>query len=123
MNLKAGTKTKILFDGNCIVCDAEISHYKRVAPDTFELVDISSADFKAKDFNLTKEDVDKNMHVFTPNGELKIGVDAFAHIWSRIPKYAWASKWIQFPAVSPLAKLGYSFFTVVRPYLPKKQRA
>jgi predicted DCC family thiol-disulfide oxidoreductase YuxK len=117
------TKTKILFDGNCIVCDAEISHYKRIAPEAFELVDISSADFKAGDFKLTKEDVDKSMHVFTPTGELKIGVDAFSHIWSRIPKYAVAAKLIQLPVVKSAAILGYRVFANLRPYLPKKQRA
>ena len=116
------TKTKILFDGNCIICDAEIAHYKRIAPEIFELVDISSADFKAKDFKLTKEEVEKNMHVFTPEGELKIGVDAFAHIWSRIPKYSWGSKLIQAPGVNSVAKLGYCGFSKIRPYLPKKQR-
>jgi predicted DCC family thiol-disulfide oxidoreductase YuxK len=117
------SKTKILFDGNCIVCDAEIAHYKRIAPEIFELVDISSTDFKAGDFSLTKVDVEKNMHVFTPSGELKIGVDAFAHIWSRIPKYSAAAKLIQLPGVKSAAKLGYSAFTVLRPLLPKKQRA
>jgi len=100
----------------------EISHYQRIAPEAFELVDISSADFKAGNFKLTKADVDKNMHVFTPNGELKVGVDAFAHIWSRIPKYAVAAKVIHWPIVNSAAKVGYCVFTVLRPYLPKKHR-
>jgi predicted DCC family thiol-disulfide oxidoreductase YuxK len=116
------SKTKILFDGNCIVCDAEIAHYQRIAPEEFELVDISSPHFKAGDFKLTKKEVEKNMHVFTPNGELKIGVEAFAHIWSRIHKYAFAAKLIRSPVLFPIAKLGYSAFTFIRPYLPKKQR-
>lgn len=116
------SKSKILFDGNCIVCDAEISHYKRIAPEAFDLVDISSADFKAASFKLTKEDVEKNMHVFTPSGELKVGVDAFSHIWSRIPKYAWAGKLIQAPLLISVAKLGYRAFVTVRPYLPKKKQ-
>lgn len=116
------SKSKILFDGNCIVCDAEISHYKKIAPDAFELVDISSADFKAADFKLTKKDVDKDMHVITPDGDLRVGVDAFAHIWSRIPRYAVGAKLIRLPVISAAAKFGYSLFTILRPYLPKKSR-
>jgi predicted DCC family thiol-disulfide oxidoreductase YuxK len=119
--MNSNLKSKILFDGNCIICDAEISHYKRIAPELFELVDISSAEFKAGDFKLTKDAVDKNMHVFTPDGDLKIGVDAFAHIWSRIPRYATAAKLVQSPVVNSLAKFGYGVFTILRPYLPKSR--
>lgn len=122
MKFQGSEKTKILFDGNCIICDAEIAHYKKIAPETFELVDISSAEFKVQEFNLTKEDVEKNLHVFTPKGELKIGVEAFAHIWSRIPKYAWGAKVIRAPILNSMAKLGYAAFTYARPLLPKKQR-
>jgi predicted DCC family thiol-disulfide oxidoreductase YuxK len=115
-------KTKVFVDGNCIVCDWEIAHYKRMAPELFEIVDISAPDFNAADFSLTAEAVNKNMHVLTPEGDLKIGVEAFAHIWSRIEKYKLAAKLIKAPLINPLAKLGYKAFASLRPYLPKKNR-
>ena len=115
-------KTKIFVDGNCIVCDMEISHYKKVAPDLFDIVDISAPDFDAPKYNLTTEAVNKHMHVLTPSGEVRVGVDAFAHIWDRIERYNFAAKLIRNPIVNPLAKLGYKVFVVVRPYLPKKKR-
>ncbi len=115
-------KSKILFDGNCIVCDFEISYYKRKYPDLFEIIDISSPTFRAQDFQLTQEQVDKHMHVITPEGKLAIGVDAFAHIWSRIPKFEKYGKIIKMPGVNALAKIGYSIFSTVRPILPKKNR-
>ena len=43
-------KTKIFFDGNCIVCDTEVAHYKRIAPEIFDIVDISAAGFDAAKF-------------------------------------------------------------------------
>ncbi len=113
-------KTKIFVDGNCIVCDFEISHYKRKAPDFFEIVDISDAAFDAKKFGLTAEAVNKNMHVQTPTGEMKIGVDAFAFIWSCLPQYRIASKIIMLPVIHSLAKVGYAIFAAIRPWLPKK---
>jgi predicted DCC family thiol-disulfide oxidoreductase YuxK len=115
-------KSKIFFDGNCIVCDTEVAHYKRIAPNLFEMFDISSPSFDAKQFGLTVEAVNKNMHVLTPEGEIKIGVDAFAHIWSRIDKYKFASKLIQMPVVKSLAKVGYRVFAEIRFLLPKKKR-
>ncbi len=113
-------KSKIFVDGNCIVCDLEISHYKRIAPELFEIVDISDPLFDAKKFGLTAAAVNKHIHVQTPSGEMKKGVDAFAHIWSRIPQYKWANSLIKWPIVNGAAKMGYVIFAAVRPWLPKK---
>lgn len=113
--------TKVFVDGNCIICDMEISHYKRIAPELIEIVDISHPDFDASKYNLTAEAVNKNMHALTPEGDLKIGVDAFAHIWDRIDKYNFAAKLIRKPIINPLAKVGYKAFTLIRPLLPKKK--
>jgi predicted DCC family thiol-disulfide oxidoreductase YuxK len=114
-------KTKILYDGNCVVCDMEISHYKRVAPDLFELVDISAPEFDAQKFNLSRAAVEKDLHVLTPEGKLQVGVDAFAHIWSVIKKYNILATFIKLPGIYSVAKVGYEIFTRVRPYLPKKR--
>ena len=114
--------TKIFVDGNCIVCDFEIAHYKHLAPEKFEIVDISDPSFDAQKFGLTSEAVNKHMHVQTPTGEIKIGVDAFAHIWSQIPRYKLPNKLVQLPILNGAAKMGYSMFAFIRPWLPKKIR-
>lgn len=116
-------KSKILVDGNCIVCDWEISHYKRMAPHEFEIVDISDKNFKASAYSLENDAVQKHLHVIDPNGKLHIGVDAFAHIWSRIPRYSWALRAITLPGIYSLAKVGYWGFANLRPFLPKKNRS
>lgn len=113
-------KTKIFVDGNCIVCDFEVSHYKRMAPELFDIVDISDAKFDAAAFGLTTEAVNKHIHVQTPDGEMKIGVDAFAHIWSRIPRYHIANRAVGLPVINSAAKAGYKVFAAIRPWLPKK---
>lgn len=113
-------KTKIFVDGNCIVCDMEISHYKRIAPELFDIVDISQSDFDAQEYGLTFEEVNKNMHVQTPQGDLRIGIDAFAHIWERVEKYGFLANLIKLPIINSIAKVGYKGFTVVRPFLPRK---
>lgn len=100
----------------------EISHYKRIAPDLFDMVDISASGFDAEEYNLTPAAVQKHMHVRTPEGVVKTGVDAFAHIWSQIPKYNLAARIIKWPVIYSLAKIGYLIFATVRPLLPKKRR-
>ncbi len=115
------TKSQIFVDGNCVVCDYEIAHYKRVAPELFDLIDISDPKFDAAKYGLTPEAVQKHMHVLTPEGNLVKGVEAFAHIWSRIPRYHFAEKLVHLPVVSSAAKVGYEIFARVRPFLPKKK--
>jgi predicted DCC family thiol-disulfide oxidoreductase YuxK len=115
-------KVKIFFDGNCIVCDMEISHYSRICPEVFELMDISQPDFNPKVYGFEFKDVNENMHILTENGEVKIGVDAFAYVWSKIPKYSIAGKIIKMPLVYQAAKVGYWVFAKNRHLLPKKIR-
>ena len=115
-------RTQIFVDGNCIVCDMEISHYKKIAPDSFDIVDISNPDFNAKEYGLTTKAVNSKMHVRTPDGEIKIGVEAFAHIWDQIEQYRLPAKLVRNPLVMPFAKIGYTIFANLRPLLPKKNR-
>ncbi len=114
-------KLKILYDGNCIVCDREIAHYSRIRPEAFELVDISAPEFDPSRFGLERAAVDLNLHVLTEAGEVRIGVDAFACIWDRIPGYAIAGRLIRLPVVYSLAKIGYAIFAGNRHLLPKKK--
>lgn len=120
--MSSNEKSKILVDGNCIVCDFEISHYRRIAPSEFEIVDISDPAFRAEKYNLSSAAVNRHMHVISPDGKVHKGVDAFAHIWSRIPRYKFARALINFPLIHPLALVGYEAFARVRLWLPKKRR-
>ena len=115
-------KTKIFFDGNCIVCDTKIAHYKRIAPDKFDIVDITAPGFDAEKFGLTSEKVQKHMHVMTPKGQILIGVDAFSHIWGRLDGYRFAAKAVNLPLIYSLSKVGYNVFARYRHLLPKKSR-
>ena len=114
------SKTKILVDGNCIVCDLEVSHYARLLPEAFEIVNIAAPDFNAALFGLRAEAVQRELHVLTPDGRVLTGVDSFAHIWDQIPSYRWAARWIRWWPINPFARVGYVIFARLRPYLPKK---
>lgn len=123
MSLENATqKTKILVDGNCIVCDHEMRHYLKVAPGVFEAVDIADPRFEAKSFGLTVEAVNRELHVLTKD-KVFIGVDAFAQIWSEIPRYRWLAKVIKIPGIYAYARFCYWIFAkYIRPILPKRRR-
>ena len=123
MSTQSTTKSKIFFDGACIVCDMEISYYKRKNPEIFDLVDISSPTFDAKTYGLTPEEVQLHMHVLTPDGRIAKGVDAFAHIWSRMPMYKPVAFLIKLPGIYMVARIFYRIFaSYIRPLLPKKNK-
>lgn len=113
-------KVKFFFDGNCIVCDLEISHYSRILPEVFELVDISQPSFAAAFYGLDPGAVNEHMHVATEQGEIRVGVNAFAYVWSKIPRYSLASRLIVLPGIYGMAKIGYWIFAKNRHLLPKK---
>lgn len=114
-------KAKILFDGNCIVCDLEITHYQKLYPELFQIVDIAAPGFDARNYNLTADAVNKEMHVITPKQELKVGVDAFVYIWEQMPRYRFLAQLTKLPGLYSIAKVGYAGFARIRPYLPKKK--
>lgn len=101
----------------------EVLHYKKIAPDLFDIVDISNPTFKADKYGLTPEAVNLHMHVLTTEGKVLTGVEAFTYIWSLIPKYRFASKVIQWPLIHPAALLGYEIFARYRYLLPKRKRS
>jgi predicted DCC family thiol-disulfide oxidoreductase YuxK len=121
MRMDKSDRIKIFVDGNCIVCSFEISHYKRMAPELFDIINIADPSFKAATFGLTPEAVNKHMHVATKDGELLVGVRAFAHIWKQLKYYRWASGLILLPGVYQIACVGYEIFARNRHLLPKRK--
>lgn len=113
----------IFFDGLCPLCSREIEHYRHQAgSEMLKFVDITEADFDAKKEGLDPLQVHKLMHVRTPEGHLKTGVDSFIAIWQRLPKYNWLADFAKKTWVRPFLDLGYHSFAAIRPYLPRKTR-
>jgi predicted DCC family thiol-disulfide oxidoreductase YuxK len=112
----------IYFDGLCPLCSREIDHYRRQAHShpSIHFVDIMAADFDALQHGLDPVQVHREMHV-REGDKLWVGVDAFLAIWRHVP----GNRWLLFLARLPLAdqfmRIGYFFFAMVRPYLPRKQ--
>jgi predicted DCC family thiol-disulfide oxidoreductase YuxK len=115
-------KTIVFYDGDCIVCDLEMSHYKKQEKlGLLKFVDIHSEEFKQYQHLLTFDVANERMHILK-EGKKQDGVDAFLVIWSVLPqkRYKILSKIINHKYVRPLADIGYNIFAKYRKYLPKK---
>ncbi len=121
MNTQKGV---IYFDGLCLVCSTEISHYQKLpGSENFEFVDITDIEFDPKIHGLDPQRVHKVMHVRDLSGKLYEGIDAFKVIWRQLPKYQFLARASENFIVSALLKFFYQAFVKLRPYLPRKKLA
>ena len=84
-------KIKVFFNNSCSVCRLEINHYKKIADNNLEWIDITNNDDALKITSKTQEELLRRLHVID-NGEVIGGAKAFIVIWSKIPKYKFLSK-------------------------------
>ncbi len=116
------SKIQVFYDGLCKVCSTEIAHYQRQAgSDKIEFINICSSQFDAVKEGVNPIDVHKVMHVRRADGSLAIKVDAFIEIWNALPKYQRLARLANKPFVRKGLDAGYSFFAIIRPWLPRKK--
>lgn len=101
------TKTAVLYNANCPVCNFEISHYEAYAqaqnlPIRFD--DLNS-DALAK-WDLSADQAARRLYV-EKDGALSSGIPAFLILWADMPKYRWLGKIVGLPVVKQLASLSY----------------
>lgn len=111
----------LYYDGLCVVCSAEINHYKKMrGSESIRFVDITDAHFNAKAENLDPKKIHVELHAKDANGQMHVGVDAFILVWSRLEKLKWLSRLAQKSIAKAFLQLNYSLFVKIRPYLPRK---
>jgi predicted DCC family thiol-disulfide oxidoreductase YuxK len=113
-------KLKVFFDGNCVICNWEITNYKiKDHLNKIEWINISHSSFDAKIYGLDPFKIKDRFHSIIESGEILDGIDSFVAIWETLQIF----KILQFLAKhnfsKPFFKLGYFIFTKIRPYLPK----
>lgn len=112
---------KVYYDGLCVVCSAEINHYKKMKRrQSIEFIDITTPVFDPLTEGLDPQKIHRELHAKDSEGQLHIGVDAFILIWSALDKLNWLSKAAQNKVINKLLQANYSLFVKIRPYLPRK---
>ena len=102
-------KTRILFNADCPICNAEICHYRDYAKgrgivmgfDDLNRVDLSL-------YGVSRVDAAKRLHVLH-EGTVISGVPAFVSIWQQLPRYRWLAKIVCLPIIHSLSNLVYDF--------------
>lgn len=102
-----GMKTRILFNAECPICNAEICHYRSYADRRgilMEFDDLNQTDLSF--YGVDQEDAARRLHVFH-EGKVISGVSAFAVIWAQLPRYRWLARMVCLPIIHPISNLVY----------------
>ena len=114
----------VYYDELCILCSAEIHHYKKQeGSDQISFVDITSKAFEAAKEGIDPYLAHKIMHAKNSQGKVLTKIDSFVAIWKLLPKYQWLYRLSQIKWIRFLMDIGYILFATARPYLPRKNKA
>lgn len=114
----------VYYDELCVLCSAEIHHYKKqTGSDQISFIDITSDSFDASKEGIDPYQAHKIMHAKTNQGKILTKIDSFVAIWEILPKYHWLFRISQIRWIRFLMDIGYIIFATIRPYLPRKNKA
>lgn len=99
--------TRILYNADCPICNAEICHYQRYADardirlgfDDLNTVDPAT-------YGVTADQAARRLHVLH-QGQVVSGVDAFVVIWRMMPRYRPLAWVVSRPLILPLSRVIY----------------
>jgi predicted DCC family thiol-disulfide oxidoreductase YuxK len=120
--MESNKSLQVFFDGGCVVCNHEINFYKkRDTQSKIEWIDINLPGFSALNYGLNPMKVRERFHSITSEGVVLDGVESFKTIWTVMGIF----KPLVFLAEKKYSRyfmdLGYKFFTVIRPFLPRRK--
>ena len=99
--------TKVLFNGDCPVCNFEIRHYERYSNDTGLPIRFDDLNSEAlADWDLTEEAAARRLYVLH-DGALLSGMPAFRVLWQQMPKYRWLARVTGWPVIRPFTVFAY----------------
>jgi predicted DCC family thiol-disulfide oxidoreductase YuxK len=113
----------VYYDELCVLCSAEINHYKKQrGSEQITFVDITADSFDAAKEGINPFEAHKIMHAKNKDGKILTKIDSFVAIWALLPKYRWLYNLAQWKVVRFFMDIGYIIFAALRPYLPRKNK-
>ena len=106
---------QVIYNNSCSICRLEINHYKKQNKDTIQYLDLHQ-DLPEKLGSIDKSKLIRKLHVY--DGDMVyIGVDAFKLIWSKIDRYKFLAKLLDYKVVYFFATYLYeilAFFLYIK---------
>ncbi|TVQ36832.1 MAG: DUF393 domain-containing protein [Geminicoccaceae bacterium] len=108
----------VYYNGACPICGAEIRHYRDLASKVrapLDWVDISREPAALEAHGIDGCGAKRRLYATLDDGKLLAGVDAFAALWQRLPRYRWLARIVTVPGLETVA--GWLYEGVLAPAL------
>jgi len=107
--MENSTKTSVLYNANCPVCNFEIQHYARYAGQAGLPIQFDDLNSEARmQWGLDADTAAKRLYVLH-QGTLTSGIPAFRVLWAQMPRYQWLAWVVGLPGVFQIACAIYDF--------------
>ena len=107
-------QNKVYYNGACPICNAGIKNQRKrmetCGLKNIEWVDINTNPGAVLETGASLNQVRERLYVKDTNGQLNIGLDAFAYLWSQTNGQRWFAKLVQFPVIKQISQLTYNLF-------------
>ena len=99
--------TRVLFNEDCPICNAEICHYIKYAEaNGIELYFDKLGEADLSLYGVSKDQGAKRLHVIS-DGKVIDGLQAFQKLWAQMPRYKFLAIITNFPVIIEIAGLVY----------------
>ena len=99
--------TRVLFNEDCPICNAEICHYiQYVESNGIELYFDKLGEADLSLYGVSKDQGAKRLHVIS-DGKVIDGLQAFQKLWAQMPRYKFLAVITNFPVIREIAGLVY----------------
>lgn len=105
--MTAPAPVTVCYNGSCPVCRAEIGHYQGIAGADLAWRDVAADPGFAARHGLEGDAPFRRLHALAADGRLLAGLDAFAAVWDRLPRYRPLARLVRLPLVRPAAEILY----------------
>ena len=106
------SKTKVYYNSACPVCNAGIKYQQRKADRESEIewIDVHRRNEAASEVHADLEFVRERLHVMDEIGNVHVGSEAFAELWSKTPGQQLLGRLARTPALRALFRWVYNGF-------------
>ncbi|NWF81592.1 MAG: DUF393 domain-containing protein [Chloroflexi bacterium] len=100
----------VLYDGACRICTSQVELLAGYNDDDLiELLDMNSAEARARFPQVTPEDAQRELHVVAPDGTLYRGAEAVRETLLRLPSLRGLGELLRLPGAMSLARPLYAW--------------
>jgi predicted DCC family thiol-disulfide oxidoreductase YuxK len=101
------TDTRVLFNGDCPVCNFEIRHYEAYSDRSGLPIRFDDLNSDAlADWDITEDQAARRLYVLH-EGALLSGMPAFRVLWQQMPRYHWLARITGWPVIRPVTVFTY----------------